>query len=43
MHKLCLEDTICKMIEKEDLKPKIKNSLNQLINMIHKWRKSLKK
>ena len=43
MHKLCLEDTICKMIEKEDLKPKIKTSLNQLINMIHKWRRESQK
>ena len=27
------------MIEKGDLKPKIKTTLNQLIKMIHKWRK----
>lgn len=38
-HKLCLEDSIIKIIEKGDFKPKIKNSLNQLIRMIEKWRK----
>ena len=37
VNKLCLEDSIIKIIEK--FKPKIKTSLNQLINMIHKWRK----
>ena len=31
------------MSEKGNLKPKIKNSLNQLINMIHKWRKDSQK
>ena len=39
VNKLCLEDSIIKIIEKGDFKPKIKTSLNQLINMIHKWRK----
>ena len=39
MNKLCLEDSIIKLIEKGELKPKIKTSLFQLINMIHKWRK----
>ena len=39
INKLCLEDSIIKMIEKGDLKPKIKTTLNQLIKMIHKWRK----
>ncbi len=38
-HKLCLEDSIIKIIEKGEFKPKIKTSLNQLINMIQKWRK----
>ena len=38
-HKLCLEDSILKISEKGELKPKIKTSLNQLINLIHKWRK----
>ena len=38
-NKLCLEDSIIKIIEDGNFKPKIKNSLNQLINMIHKWRK----
>ncbi len=38
-NKLCLEDSILKMLEKDLFKPKIKTSLNQLINMIKKWRK----
>tara|TARA_B100000886_G_scaffold237520_1_gene166378 strand:- start:4975 stop:7008 length:2034 start_codon:yes stop_codon:yes gene_type:complete len=38
-HKLCLEDSIIKIIEKGEFKPKIKTSLNQLTNMIQKWRK----
>ncbi len=37
--KLCLEDSIMKMLEKGKFKPKIKTSLSQLINMIQKWRK----
>jgi DNA helicase-2/ATP-dependent DNA helicase PcrA len=37
-NKLCLEDSIKKIIELNQFKPKIKTSLNQLINMIHKWR-----
>ena len=39
LNKLCLEDSIIKLIEKNDLKPKIKTTLSQLINFIHKWRK----
>ena len=31
-----------KILEKGDFKPKIKSSLNQLINMIQKWRKDSK-
>ena len=38
-NKLCLEDSIIKLIEKGDFKPKIKTALNQLINMIQKWRR----
>ncbi len=38
-NKLCLEDSIIKIIEKGDFKPKVKTSLNQLIGMINKWRK----
>ena len=38
-NKLCLEDSIIKILEKGEFKPKIKNSLKQLINMIHKWRR----
>ena len=37
-NRLSLEDSIIKLIEKGDFKPKIKTSLTQLINMIHKWR-----
>ena len=36
---LSLEDSILKILEKGDFKPKIKTSLSQLINMIQKWRK----
>jgi DNA helicase II / ATP-dependent DNA helicase PcrA len=36
---LCLEDSILKLLEKGDFKPKIKTALAQLINMIIKWRK----
>ena len=36
---LCLEDSIIKILEKGDFKPKIKTTLTQLINMISKWRK----
>ena len=36
---LCLEDSIVKILEKGDFKPKIKTALSQLINMIAKWRK----
>ena len=38
-NKLCLEDSIIKIIEKGEFKPKIKTVLGQLINMIHKWRR----
>ena len=38
-NKLCLEDSILRLLEKGEFKPKIKTVLNQLINMIHKWRK----
>jgi len=36
---LCLEDSIIKLLEKGEMKPKIKTALTQLINMIAKWRK----
>ena len=42
-NKLCLEDSIIKILEKGGFKPKIKNALTQLINMIHKWRKNSEK
>ncbi len=37
-NKLCLEDSIKKILEKDLFKPKIKTVLKQLINMIQKWR-----
>tara|TARA_B100000575_G_scaffold286784_1_gene284034 strand:+ start:515 stop:2560 length:2046 start_codon:yes stop_codon:yes gene_type:complete len=37
-NKLCLEDSIIKILEKGDFKPRIKTALRQLINMIQKWR-----
>ena len=33
-NKLCLEDSIIKLIEKKAFKPKIQTTLSQLINMI---------
>ena len=38
-NKLCVEDSIIKILEKGDFKPKIKTALSSLINMIQKWRK----
>ena len=40
---LCLEDSIIKLIETDNFKPKIKVSLHQLIKIIAKWRKDSKK
>ena len=42
-NKLCLEDSIIKIIENGNFKPKIKTTLSQLINLIHKWRKDSSK
>ena len=39
VNRLCLEDSIAKIIEQGHFKPKIKTSLSQLLNMIQKWRK----
>ncbi|OUV60230.1 MAG: DNA helicase II [Candidatus Pelagibacter sp. TMED128] len=39
-NKLCLEDSIIKILEKGEFKPKIKTTLKQLINLISKWRKN---
>ncbi len=36
---LCLEDSIVKILEKGEFKPKIKTAISKLINLIHKWRK----
>ena len=41
-NKLCLEDSIMKNLEQGNFKPKVKNSLKQLMNMIQKWRKDSK-
>ena len=38
LNKLCLEDSIIKLIERGDFKPKIKTTLSQLTKMIQKWR-----
>ena len=38
-NKICLEDSIIKILEQDGFKPKIKTALSQLINMIEKWRK----
>ena len=38
-NKICLEDSIIKILEKNQFKPRIKTALKQLIQMIHKWRK----
>jgi DNA helicase II / ATP-dependent DNA helicase PcrA len=35
---LCLEDSIIKLLENGEFKPKIKHALTQLINFIKKWR-----
>ena len=37
-NKLCLEDSIKKNLETDNLKPKMKTSLTQLTKMIDKWR-----
>ena len=42
-NKICLEDSIYKMLEKNMFKPKIKKSLSNLIRMIKKWREDFKK
>ena len=42
-HKLCLEDSIIKLIESNVFKPKIKLALSQLVKMISKWREDSKK
>jgi len=42
VNKLCLEDSIMKLLEEDKFKPKIKISLTQLLNMINKWRKDSK-
>ena len=36
---LCLEDSIMKILEMDDFKPKIKTTLKQLMALIQKWRK----
>ena len=41
-NKLCLEDSIIKLIELDQLKPKIKKTFSTLIKLIAKWRKESK-
>ena len=41
-NKLCLEDSIKKNLEADNLKPKMKTSLTQLIKLIDKWRNDFK-
>ncbi len=40
--KMCLEDSIIKLIELDLFKPKIKKTFSDLIKMIHKWRNDSK-
>jgi DNA helicase II / ATP-dependent DNA helicase PcrA len=42
-NKLCLEDSIIKLLENLKFKPKIKLALSQLLNMVHKWRNDSKR
>ncbi len=39
---LCLEDSTNKLLEQNQFKPKIKNTLNTFIRMINKWRLDVK-
>ncbi len=41
-NKLCLEDSIIKLIELDKLKPKVKKTFSVLIRLIGKWRKDSK-
>ena len=41
-NKLCLEDSITKILELDQFKPKIITSLSLLLKMIHKWRNDSK-
>jgi len=41
-NKICLENSIVKLLELNQFKPKIKTSLTQLIGMLNKWRKDSK-
>jgi DNA helicase II / ATP-dependent DNA helicase PcrA len=42
-NRLCLEDSIVKMLENNTFKPKIKTALSILVNMIFKWRIDMSK
>ena len=42
-NKICLEDSIIRLLELDEFKPKIKLSLKHLVGMIHKWRVDSKK
>ena len=42
-HKICLEESILKMIETNQFKPKIKNVFSNLMSLIKKWREDKNK
>ena len=42
-NRICLEDSAIKLLQQDQFKPKIKSSINNLINLIYKWRTDLKK
>ncbi len=42
-NKICLEDSAIKLLQLDQFKPKIKSSINNLVNLIYKWRTDLKK
>ena len=41
-NKLCLEDSIIKLLELNQFKPKIKTTFSYLVKIIHKWRSDAK-
>ena len=42
-NKVCMEDSILKLIELDKFKPKVKNTIKQFIRLIEKWRNDLRK
>ena len=37
-HNLCMEDSVLKLLEKGEFKPKIKSTLKHFVNLLIKWR-----